>query len=166
MCNNLHTLPGRAHRTPKPVCDHASDRQRRSARECRTSVTVVAELHARATRVPTAALSGVEVRGLQHVVHGLGVHAEGPPDADCRQLTVVNQPVDRHLADSHQRCHFSHRQELRPGLLAVSGTCVSSRFTASRWPVHRRHRNPINSGSCSPSGFPTAGPTGAYQQGE
>jgi hypothetical protein len=67
-------------------------------------------------------LAGVEVGGLEHVVHGLGMYAERPPDADGRQFAVVNQPVDRHLADPHQCCHFSDSQELRPGLLAVSGT--------------------------------------------
>jgi hypothetical protein len=77
--------------------------------------------HASVTLDATA-LSSVEVRTLQHVVHGLGVHAERTPDADRRQFTVVNQPVDRHLADPHQCCHFSNGQELRPGLLALSGT--------------------------------------------
>jgi hypothetical protein len=43
----------------------------------------------------------------------------------------VNQPIDRHLADPHQCRHFGHSQELRPGLLPVRGTCISSRFTAS-----------------------------------
>jgi hypothetical protein len=69
-----------------------------------------------------ATLSSVEVGALEHVVHGLGVHAERTPDADRRQFTVVNQPVDRHLADPHQCCHLSDGQKLRPGLLAVSGT--------------------------------------------
>jgi hypothetical protein len=55
---------------------------------------------------------------------------------------------------------------LRPGLLAVCGTRVSSRFTASRWPVHRRHRNPINQAPAVPAASPPPAPTGAYQQGE
>jgi len=109
-------------------------------------------------------LSSVEVGGLQHVVHGLRVYAEGSPDADRGQLTVVNQPVDRHLANPHQCRHFSNRQELRPGLLAVSGTRVSSRFTASRWPVHRRHRNPINQAPAVPAASPPLAPTGAYHK--
>ena len=117
--------------------------------------------------VPTPVrLASVEVRGLQHVVHCLRVHAERPADADRGQFTVVNQPIDRHLADPHQCCHLCNRQELRPGLLAVYGTRVSSRFTASRWPVHRRHRNPISQAPAVPAASPPLAPTGAYQQGE
>jgi len=121
-----------------------------------------------ATRPASSRLAGVEVGALQHVVHGLRVHPEGSPHSDCRQLTVVNQPVDRHLADPHQRCHFGHSQELRPGRLAVYGTRITSRFTASRipcrWPVHRRHRNPISQASAVPAASPPLAPTGAYQE--
>jgi hypothetical protein len=76
-------------------------------------------------------LAGVEVGALQHVVYRLGVHAEGPSHPNRGQLTVVNQPIDGHFADPHQRCHFGHSQELRPGRLTVSGTSISSRFRAS-----------------------------------
>jgi hypothetical protein len=57
---------------------------------------------------------------------------------------------------------------LRPGRLAVGGSSITSRFTASRiprrWPVHRRHRNPISQASAVPAASPPLTPTGAYQE--
>jgi hypothetical protein len=132
-CNNPHTLPKAAYRTPKAPSVHPGRRHAETRRPERT-------LDAASANSMRSALASVEVGALQHVVHGLGVHPEGSPHSDCRQFTVVNQPVDRHLADAHQCCHFGHSQELRPGRLAVYGTSITSRFTASRiprrWPVH------------------------------
>ena len=77
----------------------------------------------------------VEVRSLQHFVHGLGMHPERPPNSNSWQLAVVDQPVHRHLGDPHQGRHLRDGEKLCPGLLAFGGTGISHRFTASRWPV-------------------------------
>jgi len=161
MCNNPITLPGRAGRTPKrtggPGRRTGATEWPRELNHCGALRRVLAAVYLSRPNC----LAGVEVRGLQHVVHGLGVHAERPADTDRGKFTVVNQPVDRHLADPHQCCHLCNSQELRTGLLAVCGTRVASRFPASRWPVHSRHRNPISQAPAVPAASPPLAPTGA-----
>jgi hypothetical protein len=94
------------------------------------------------------ALASVEVGRLEEVVHGLGMHAERPADTHGRKLAVVDQPVDRHLAHPHEARHFRDGEELSTRRLAIASSGITCRLTTRRiprrWPVHRRHRNPIN----------------------
>jgi hypothetical protein len=104
----------------------------------------------------------VEVRAFEHVVYGLGVHTERAADTHGGQLSVVHQSIYRHLADPHQTGHFRDGEKLSTRRLAVgsarTGTVsLAARRITTRWPVHRRHRNPFSSGTSSSSSFPTAG---------
>jgi len=58
--------------------------------------------------------AGVEIRGLQIIVHGLRVDAERPSHADRGQLAAVYQAVHGHLRDPHQGRDLGDREELRP----------------------------------------------------
>jgi hypothetical protein len=111
-------------------------------------------------------LASVEVRAFQHVVNGLGVHAKRAADPDCGQFAVVHQPVHRHLADPHQARHFGDGEKLSSWRLTVGGSGVSRRLSTSRiprrWPVHRRHRNPIHQARAVPAASPPLAPTRAY----
>lgn len=101
----------------------------------------------------------VEVRAFEHVVHGLGVHTERAADTHGGQLSVVHQSIYGHFADPHQTRHFRDGEKLSTRRLAVGRAAVSlaARRITTRWPVHRRHRNPFSSGTSSSSSFPTAG---------
>ena len=101
----------------------------------------------------------VEVRAFEHVVHCLGMYTERSADTHCGQLSVVHQSIYRHLADPHQAGHFRDGEKLSTRRLAVGSAAVplAARRITTRWPVHRRHRNPFSSGTSSSSSFPTAG---------
>jgi hypothetical protein len=106
----------------------------------------------------------VEVRAFQHVVHGLGVHAERTADTHRGQLSVVHQSIYRHLADPHQTGHFRDGEKLSTWRLAVgsAGFSLAARRIAPRWPVHRRHRNPFVQARAVPAASPPLAPTRAY----
>jgi hypothetical protein len=113
-------------------------------------------------------LACVEVRRLQQVVDRFGMHTEGPPDPNCRQFTVVHQPVDGHLADPHEAGDLRDGEELRSGDLLAVGTADIPRVLASRitrrWPVTRRHRNPIDKARPVPAASPPLARTRAYNE--
>src|SRR5262249_19219885 len=103
---------------------------------------------------------------LQHVVDGLRVHPERASDADSRQLAVVHQAIHRHLADSHQARDLGDGEKLSSWRLAVGLAGITRRLSTSRiprrWPVHRRHRNPIHQAQAVPAASPPLAPIRAY----
>jgi hypothetical protein len=120
----------RAEQKTAPSAGHAG----RAAVKRRLLRAAVHPLHADSTLTPLRrprALAGVEVRRLQHVVNGFGVHPKRAPNPDCRQFAVVDKPVDGHFADPHQRRHLGHREKLSSGRLAIGRSGVSPRFIAS-----------------------------------
>lgn len=66
-------------------------------------------------------LTRVEVRRFQHVVNGFGMHPEGTPHPNGWQLTVMHQPIHRHLGDPHEHRDFGHGEKLCSDLLALNG---------------------------------------------
>jgi len=113
---------------------------------------------ARVNEKRVTCLASVEVRALQHVVDSLGVHPERASDPDGGQLAVVHQPVHRHLADPHQARHLGDGQKLSSWRLTIGRAGVTRRLSTSRiprrWPVHRRHRNPIHQALAVPAASP------------
>jgi hypothetical protein len=65
--------------------------------------------------------AGLEVRPPEIFVDRRLGNTEGPPDPSCRKLAGVNQPVDRHIRNSHGGSHLGDRQELDIGDRLISG---------------------------------------------
>ena len=53
----------------------------------------------------------VDVGIAQIILNCLLWHPEGSSDSHCRELAMVNEAIDRHLGNSHQRCDLGHSKE-------------------------------------------------------
>src|SRR5829696_8289962 len=116
----------------------------------------------RTTVSSRAVLTSIEVRRLQEIMHCLRVHPERPADPHRGQFAVVHQAVHRHLADPHEAGHLGDGEKLSPRRLVGSRvvTCLlPARRIPPRWPVHRRHRNPILQARAVPAASPPLGTT-------
>ena len=78
--------------------------------------------------------AGLEVGPPEIFIHSRLGNAEGPPDPSCRKLAGMNQPVDRHIRNSHGGSHLGDRQELDIGDRLISGP-VSGHLAPTFRPV-------------------------------